>query len=244
MISYTNNRVLYEGKAKIVYASDDSATVVSFFKDSMTGFNGGKYAEIPTKGVVNNTISAHLFQVLEGFGIKTHFLYKIDDRAQCVKFCKMFLIEVILRNYYAEHSSSFAKRFKLAPRSKLPGVVVEYFLKDDSACDPLMSTDHVLQFGLATEEQLATIRRLALRINDILSAYLLARNLILADFKLEFGISLEGDIVLADEITPDTCRLWDLNTKQSYDKDVFRFETDNHDMILDAYIIALHRIVS
>lgn len=244
MTNYSDHKIISEGKAKILYASEDISSAIHFFKDSFTAFNNQKRGEMATKGIINNTISCHLMELLGRFGVATHHIEKIDDRTQYIKLCKIVPVEVTIRNYYAENSSSFAKRCKLPARSRLPGVVCEYFLKDDSLGDPMISSDYIVQFGLATAAQLSFMKEKALYINTILSSYLWKCGLILADFKLEFGILPNGEIVVADEISPDTCRLWDAITKKSYDKDVFRFETDNYDIILDAYITALHRIVS
>jgi phosphoribosylaminoimidazole-succinocarboxamide synthase len=209
---------LYEGKAKKVFKTDNPDQYIVEYKDDATAFNGEKKGTIVGKGVVNNKMSAILFKMLEEKGIPTHFVELLSDRETLVKSVKILLIEVIVRNVAA---GSLAKRLGLEEGTPMKSVVVEYCYKDDALGDPIINEDHIAAIELATPEQLAIVRKYALEINQVLLAYFLERGMKLIDFKLEFGVH-KGEVILADEISPDTCRLWDAVTNKKLDKDRFR----------------------
>ncbi|MDK2868239.1 MAG: phosphoribosylaminoimidazole-succinocarboxamide synthase [Clostridiales bacterium] len=210
--------MLYEGKAKRVYKTQDADLYVVEYKDDATAFNGEKKGTIADKGVVNNKMSALLFQMLEAEGIPTHFESLVNDREQIVKAVKILPLEVIVRNVAA---GSLAKRLGLEEGTPMAKTVLEFCYKDDALGDPMINDYHIAAIELATEDQVATIKTMAFKINDILCAYFLERGLKLIDFKLEFGV-FKGNVILADEISPDTCRLWDAETNKKMDKDRFR----------------------
>ena len=226
---------LYEGKAKRVYATDDPQLVVVAYKDDATAFNGLKKGTIAGKGVVNNRMSNLLFRYLADNGIPTHFVEEIDERRTVVKHVKIVPLEVIVRNIAA---GSFSKRFGVAEGTELANPTVEYSYKNDELGDPMINTSQALALKLGTAEQIETIRRMALRVNELLSEYFLKRDLILVDYKLEFGL-FNGEIILADEISPDTCRLWDVHTREKLDKDRFRRDLGG---VEDAYSEVYHRM--
>ncbi len=214
---------IYEGKAKILLPGPDSSTLIQHFKDDATAFNNKKRAKIEGKGVLNNLISEYLFQSLSDIGLANHFLHRINMREQLVRRLEMIPLEVIVRNVSA---GSFAERYGCAEGTILPRSIVEYCLKDDNLCDPPVGEDHITAFGLAHPNELDDMLSLSLRANDFLQGIFRAIGLRLVDFKLEFGRSIEenGDVSvwLADEISPDTCRLWDRDSQEKYDKDRFR----------------------
>jgi len=210
--------MLYEGKAKKVYRTEDPLRYVVEYKDDATAFNGEKKGTILGKGVVNNRMSAHLFKMLESKGIPTHFETLINDREMIVKAVKILPLEVIIRNVAA---GSLSKRLGIEEGTVLPISTLEFSYKNDAYGDPLINDDHAVAMGLATRDQLAVVRDYAHRINSLLQAYFLERGIKLIDFKLEFGV-FEGNVILADEISPDTCRLWDVETDKKLDKDRFR----------------------
>lgn len=226
---------LYEGKAKRVYATDDPQLVVVAYKDDATAFNGLKKGTIAGKGVVNNRMSNLLFQYLADNGIPTHFVEEIDERRTVVKHVKIVPLEVIVRNIAA---GSFSKRFGVAEGTELANPTVEYSYKNDELGDPMINTSQALALRLGTAEQIETIRKMALRVNELLSEYFLKRDLILVDYKLEFGL-FNGEVILADEISPDTCRLWDVHTREKLDKDRFRRDLGG---VEDAYSEVYHRM--
>ena len=226
---------LYEGKAKRVYATDDPQLVVVAYKDDATAFNGLKKGTIAGKGVVNNRMSNLLFKYLADNGIPTHFVEEIDERRTVVKHVKIVPLEVIVRNIAA---GSFSKRFGVAEGTELANPTVEYSYKNDELGDPMINTSQALALRLGTAEQIETIRKMALRVNELLSEYFLKRDLILVDYKLEFGL-FNGEIILADEISPDTCRLWDVHTREKLDKDRFRRDLGG---VEDAYSEVYHRM--
>ena len=226
---------LYEGKAKRVYATDDPQLVVVAYKDDATAFNGLKKGTIAGKGVVNNRMSNLLFKYLADNGIPTHFVEEIDERRTVVKHVKIVPLEVIVRNIAA---GSFSKRFGVAEGTELANPTVEYSYKNDELGDPMINTSQALALKLGTAEQIETIRRMALHVNELLSEYFLKRDLILVDYKLEFGL-FNGEIILADEISPDTCRLWDVHTREKLDKDRFRRDLGG---VEDAYSEVYHRM--
>lgn len=226
---------LYEGKAKRVYATDDPQLVVVAYKDDATAFNGLKKGTIAGKGVVNNRMSNLLFKYLADNGIPTHFVEEIDERRTVVKHVKIVPLEVIVRNIAA---GSFSKRFGVAEGTELANPTVEYSYKNDELGDPMINTSQALALKLGTAEQIETICRMALRVNELLSEYFLKRDLILVDYKLEFGL-FNGEVILADEISPDTCRLWDVHTREKLDKDRFRRDLGG---VEDAYSEVYHRM--
>jgi phosphoribosylaminoimidazole-succinocarboxamide synthase len=211
--------MLYEGKAKKVYKTDDERFYIVEYKDDATAFNGLKKGTIVNKGVMNNEISAKLFNILEEKGVETHQVEKMNDREVLVKRVKIVPLEVLVRNYAA---GSLSKRLGLEEGLKLNTTVLEFCYKDDALGDPMINDYHIKAMGIATEQEVAEITKQALKINEILIEYMLSRGIILVDFKLEFGKTPEGKIILADEISPDTCRLWDATTHEKLDKDRFR----------------------
>jgi phosphoribosylaminoimidazole-succinocarboxamide synthase len=211
--------MLYEGKAKQVYATDDPEEVIVVYKDDATAFNGAKRGAITGKGALNNHMTAIFFQLLESKGIRTHFVETLSDREQLVRRVKIIPIEVVVRNIAA---GSLSKRLGLPEGEELARPIVELYYKDDALGDPLINDDHVAILNLATPEQVERIRAEALAVNAALLEYLAERRVLLVDFKLEFGTDAQGNILLADEISPDTCRFWDAETRQKLDKDRFR----------------------
>ncbi|MDR1657666.1 MAG: phosphoribosylaminoimidazolesuccinocarboxamide synthase [Deltaproteobacteria bacterium] len=213
-----NLKLLYEGKAKKIYETDNPYEVLVWYKDDATAFNGAKKGQIHSKGLLNNAISTLFFELLDSNGIKSHFIRKIDDRSMLVKKLKIIQIEVVVRNIAA---GSLSQRLGLPEGRVLPKPVVEFYYKDDALGDPLINDYHIAVLGLATPDELTFLAQLGLKINSILSEHLLARKVKLVDFKLEFGKS-DQEILLGDEISPDTCRFWDADTDQKLDKDRFR----------------------
>ncbi|MCD7946901.1 MAG: phosphoribosylaminoimidazolesuccinocarboxamide synthase [Oscillospiraceae bacterium] len=210
---------LYEGKAKKVYATDESDIVIVSYKDDATAFNGQKKGTITGKGAINNKMTNNLMQKLEKSGIPTHFVQELSDRETAVKKVTIIPLEVIIRNISA---GSFAKNYGVAEGIVFSQPTLEFSYKNDDLGDPLINDTHALALGLATEEDLASIKRYAYAINDQLKAFMKTIGIDLVDFKLEFGRLPDGSIVLADEISPDTCRLWDCETHEKLDKDRFR----------------------
>lgn len=227
---------LYSGKAKTIYKTDDPDTLIAEFRNSLTAFNGEKRGEMEKKGYYNAQISKKLFEMLEAEGIKTHFIEMLSDIDMLVKKVDIIKIEVIVRNIAA---GSITKKYPLKEGTVFKFPVLVFDFKSDEYGDPMLNDDIALALGLATQEELATIRRLALKINKLLVPYLDERDIMLPDFKLEFGRK-DGEIILADEISCDTCRFWDKTTGQSMDKDVFRFDKGD---ISKAYEEVARRIV-
>ncbi|MDR1158875.1 MAG: phosphoribosylaminoimidazolesuccinocarboxamide synthase [Oscillospiraceae bacterium] len=211
--------LLYEGKAKKVFATDDPTLVIVDYKDDATAFNGLKRGTIEGKGVINNRVTNHLMQLLETHGVPTHFVRQISDRETLVRRVEIVKIEVIVRNIAA---GSLSKRLGIVEGTPLPVAVLEYSYKDDDLGDPMINEYHALALGLATREELRRIDAYAGKVNEVLSAYLQDLGIRLIDFKLEFGRTPDGALVLADEISPDTCRFWDTDTGEKLDKDRFR----------------------
>lgn len=228
--------MLYEGKAKQVFATDDKDLVIIHYKDDATAFNGEKKGQIEDKGVLNNAITSALFTMLNEKGIPTHFIEKLNDRDQLCKKVKIIPLEVIVRNLAA---GSMAKRLGLVEGSALKTTVVELSYKDDALGDPLINDSHAIAIGAATREELDTIYGITAKLNEILKAFFLEQNVILVDFKMEFGKDSAGNIILADEISPDTCRFWDATTMEKLDKDRFRRDLGN---VREAYVEMLGRI--
>ena len=227
---------LYEGKAKKVYATDDPALVIVSYKDDATALDGLKKGTIVGKGVVNNRMSDFLFGLLEKNGVPTHFVRELNDREALVKKVSIVPLEVILRNISA---GSFAKRYGVEEGIVFAEPTIEFSYKNDELHDPLINSYHALALGLATKEEIETIKTLAFRVNEILKAYFLSLNVRLVDFKLEFGRLPDGTIVLADEISPDTCRFWDAKTGEKLDKDRFRRDMGG---VEDAYREMMKRV--
>ncbi|NCC12949.1 MAG: phosphoribosylaminoimidazolesuccinocarboxamide synthase [Spirochaetia bacterium] len=210
---------LYEGKAKKVYETDEKGVYIVSYKDDATAFNGLKKGTIAQKGSINNRVSNHLMQLLEKEGIPTHFLKELSDRETAVRKVRIIPLEVIVRNIAA---GSLATRLGLEEGMKLGSTVLEFCYKRDDLGDPLVNEYHIRALGLASDDELAQLSAYSLRINTILGLYLLDLGIELVDFKLEFGITDEGKLILADEISPDTCRFWDTKTGKKLDKDRFR----------------------
>jgi phosphoribosylaminoimidazole-succinocarboxamide synthase len=231
---------LYEGKAKILYATDDPAVLLVHFKDSATAFNAQKKGEIPNKGRVNCAIASKIFQYLAQQGIPTHFIRQVGSNQMLVKALQIIPLEVVVRNIAA---GSLCQRLGIALGTKLPAPLVEFFYKNDSLGDPLVTHAHIQLLGIATPDQLEQLSQLALRINRHLQAFFACAKLILVDFKLEFGLDQGGNILLADEISPDSCRLWDEREGELrdriMDKDRFRQDLGR---IAEAYQEVANRI--
>lgn len=215
----TTGELLYEGKAKKVYRTEQTNRYIVEYKDDATAFNGQKKGTIIGKGVVNNRMSNIFFQILEDHRIPTHFIEELSDRQTLVRAVKILPLEVVTRNLVA---GSLAKRIGLAEGTRLPKPVVEFYYKNDDLGDPLVNHSHIDVLELAQPVQLLAMEDYARRINDLLQAYLVSRNVILVDFKIEFGLDDNGTLILADEISPDTCRFWDATTMEKLDKDRFR----------------------
>lgn len=228
--------MMYEGKAKKVYSTDDDNLIVIYYKDDATAFNGEKKGTIKDKGVMNNEITSMLFNMLKKHNIKTHFVKKIDDREQLCQKVKIFPIEVIVRNIIA---GSMSKRLGIEEGKIPPNVIFEICYKNDEYGDPLINDHHAVALGLCTYEELNSIYKITAKINELLKDVFEDIGITLVDFKIEFGKNSENEILLADEITPDTCRLWDKKTGQKLDKDRFRRDLGS---VEDAYIEVLKRL--
>ena len=227
---------LYEGKAKKVFATDDPTLVIVSYKDDATALDGLKKGTILGKGAVNNRMSDFLFSLLEKEGIPTHFVKELNDREALVRKVSIVPLEVIIRNISA---GSFAKRYGVEEGIVFSEPTIEFSYKNDALHDPLLNSYHALALGLATKEEIETIKTMAFRVNEILKAYFLKLNVRLVDFKLEFGRLPDGKIVLADEISPDTCRFWDATTGEKLDKDRFRRDMGG---VEDAYREMMKRV--
>lgn len=215
-------RKIYEGKGKILFEGPEPGTLVQYFKDDTTAGNGARHEIIDGKGVLNNRISEFVFTKLNTMGIPTHFLRRINMREQLIKEVEIIPLEVVVRNYAA---GSLCKRLGLEPGTQLPRSIIEFYYKDDALNDPMVSEEHITAFGWATPAELDDIMSLAIRVNDFLTGLFMGVGIQLIDFKIECGRLYEGDlmrIVLADEISPDNCRLWDIKTRNKLDKDRFR----------------------
>ena len=210
---------LYEGKAKMGFATDDPNLVIVDYKDDATAFNGEKKGTIAGKGAINNVMSNHMFQLLEHQGVPTHFVEQLSDRETVVKKVSIVPLEVIIRNISA---GSFAKRYGVKEGIVFGEPTFELSYKNDDLGDPLMNDYHAIALGLATRAEIEQIKGMAFKVNEVMKQYFDTLNVTLVDFKLEFGKTADGTIVLADEISPDTCRLWDKTTGEKLDKDRFR----------------------
>ncbi|MGO5095721.1 phosphoribosylaminoimidazolesuccinocarboxamide synthase [Agathobaculum sp. LCP25S3_E8] len=229
---------LYEGKAKKVFATDDANLVIVDYKDDATAFNGEKKGTIAGKGVINNVMSNHMFQLLEQQGVPTHFVEQLSDRETVVKKVSIVPLEVIIRNISA---GSFAKRYGVNEGIVFDEPTIEFSYKNDDLGDPLMNAYHAIALKLATREEIERIKTMAFKVNEVMKQYFDTLNVTLVDFKLEFGKTADGTIVLADEISPDTCRLWDKTTGEKLDKDRFRRDMGG---VEEAYQEIMKRVMS
>ena len=229
---------LYEGKAKKVFATDDPNLVIVSYKDDATAFNGEKKGTIAGKGAINNVMSNHMFQLLEQQGVPTHFVEQLSDRETVVKKVSIVPLEVIIRNISA---GSFAKRYGVKEGIVFDEPTFELSYKNDDLGDPLMNDYHAIALKLATREEIELIKSMTFKINEVMKQYFDTLNVTLVDFKLEFGKTADGTIVLADEISPDTCRLWDKTTGEKLDKDRFRRDMGG---VEEAYQEIMKRVMS
>ena len=232
-------KLVYEGKAKILYEGPDTSTLIQYFKDDATAFNAEKKDVIDGKGVLNNRVSEFFMTGLNAIGIPTHLIKRINMREQLIRAVEIVPLEVIVRNYAA---GTLVKRLGLEEGVALPRPIVEFCFKDDSLGDPLVSEEHIIAFNWASQQELDDMLALALRVNDFLSGIMYGVGIRLADFKIEIGRVFEEDyqrLVVADEISPDSCRLWDLKTGEKLDKDVFRHELGS---LTDAYTEVARRL--
>lgn len=228
---------LYEGKAKQVWSTDDPDLVIQYFKDDATAFNAQKRGTIAEKGVVNNAVSEVLFRELERQGVRTHLVRRLSDREMLVRRLEIVPVELVVRNVVA---GSLAKRLGLEEGGDVPTPIVELYYKNDALGDPMINHFHVTAFGMATQPELDEMTATALRVNEVLRRFFADRGMILVDFKLEFGRARTGEILLGDEICPDTCRLWDATTREKLDKDRFRRDLGG---VEEAYQEVYRRIV-
>lgn len=226
---------LYEGKAKRIFATDNPDLVWVEYKDDATAFDGKKKGTIANKGVLNNRISSFFFQLLAERGVPTHFVERVSDTEQVVKKVEIIPVEVVVRNVAA---GSLAKRLGLAEGTPLSQPVLEFYYKNDELGDPMINEYHIRVLNLATPEQVEKMASIAFQVNEILREYLRTKNIDLIDFKLEFGLH-HGEVILADEISPDTCRFWDTKTREKLDKDRFRRDLGN---VEEAYREVLRRL--
>jgi len=226
---------IYEGKAKIVYSTDDPNLVIQYFKDDATAFNAAKKGTVVNKGIMNNKISAKIFEFLISEGIPTHFEKRLSDREMLVKKVEIVPVEVIIRNRAA---GSLCRALGIEEGKSLASLVLEFCYKRDDLNDPLINEYHIQALELASEKEIATIKKYTLQINELMTKFFANLNLELIDFKLEFG-RYKGEIILADEISPDTCRLWEIGTGKKFDKDRFRHDLGN---IEEAYQEVLSRV--
>lgn len=232
-------RRIYEGKAKILYEGPEPGTLVQHFKDDATAFNAKKHAVLEGKGVLNNRISEFIFQHLNDIGVPTHFIRRLNMREQLIREVEIVPLEVVVRNVAA---GSIATRLGLEEGTPLPRSIIEFYYKNDALNDPMVSEEHITAFGWATPAELDDIMALALRVNDFLSGLFLGAGIRLVDFKIECGRLWEGDvmrIVLADEISPDSARLWDIKSNDKLDKDLFRRDLGN---LVEAYTEVARRL--
>jgi phosphoribosylaminoimidazole-succinocarboxamide synthase len=232
-------RMVYEGKAKILYEGPESGTLIQYFKDDATAFNAQKKDIIDGKGVLNNRISEHIMTALAGIGVPNHFIRRLNMREQLIRACEIVPLEIIVRNVAA---GSLSTRLGIEEGTPLPRPIIEFCYKDDKLGDPLVTEEHILAFNWASQQDIDDIIALALRVNDFLSGLFTGVGIKLVDFKIECGRVFEGDyqrIIVADEISPDSCRLWDIKTGQKLDKDVFRRDLGN---LTDAYSEVARRL--
>ena len=232
-------RLVYEGKAKILYEGPEPGTFIQYFKDDATAYNAEKHDVIDGKGVLNNRISEHIMGALNQIGVPTHFLRRLNMREQLIRQAEIIPIEVVVRNVAA---GSLSKRLGIEEGEPLPRPIVEFYYKDDKLGDPMVTEEHIIAFNWATQQDIDDMIALALRVNDFLSGLMLGVGIRLVDFKIECGRVWDGDyqrIIVADEISPDSCRLWDVETGQKLDKDVFRRDLGS---LSDAYTEVARRL--
>ena len=228
----------YEGKAKVLFNTSDPGLIVQYFKDDATAFNRQKFGQIAGKGVVNLAITRALYKLLESKGIRTHLVDVLDDRRMVSTRVQIVPLEVVVRNRVA---GTFAKRYAVAEGTVLPHPIVEFFLKKDELGDPLITAEAAIAIGLASQNETEELDRLARQVNEVLKAFFLSLNIELIDFKLEFGRGADGTLLLADEISPDSCRFWEVGTGKKLDKDRFRQDLGG---IEEAYAEMLRRVQS
>jgi phosphoribosylaminoimidazole-succinocarboxamide synthase len=219
----TRKELIAEGKAKKIYATDDPDKLIFYFKDDATAFNAQKKGSIESKGVLNNRISERFFRLLEEKGIRTHFVARLSEREMLVKRLEIIPVETVVRNIIA---GSLQKRTGRPEGEELARPIVEFYYKSDELGDPMINDDHALVFGWATQTELDEIRRQARAVNAVIQPFMRERGILLVDFKLEFGRTKDGAVLLGDEICPDTCRFWDAETRKKLDKDRFRQDLD------------------
>ena len=232
-------RVIYEGKAKILYEGTEPGTVIQYFKDDATAGNGAKKDTIEGKGVLNNRISEYLMTQLSGIGVPTHFVRRLNMREQLIKEVEIIPLEVVCRNIAA---GSLSTRFGLPEGQPLPRSIIEFYLKDDKLNDPMVAEEHITAFNWAQTQEIDDMMAMTLRVNDYLCGMFSAVGITLVDFKIEFGRIYEGDfsrVILADEISPDSCRLWDATTNEKLDKDRFRRDLGN---VIESYAEVARRL--
>lgn len=238
MSKYIKDEQIYEGKAKKLFTVKEHPNLIlQDFKDDATAFNALKKGTISNKGIINNDISEYTFNYLTKHGVPTHFVARISDREMVVKKVKIVPIEVVVRNIAA---GSLLKKTTLKEGQELSEPIIEFYYKDDALGDPMITDSHALAMKIATKKELAKLRKMAEKINSLLKPFFKKRSLKLVDFKLEFGRLKNGKIILADEISPDTCRLWDAKTNEKLDKDRFRFDLGKVD---ESYVIVRNRIL-
>ncbi|WP_395463103.1 phosphoribosylaminoimidazolesuccinocarboxamide synthase [Wolbachia endosymbiont of Cantharis cryptica] len=232
------NNIIYEGKAKSIIETKDPLTVIQYFKDDVTAFNKEKYEIIEDKGIINNRISAFVMEKLEKAGISTHFIKTLNEREQLIKKLKIIPIEIVVRNIVA---GSFCKRFNIKEGEKLASPIIEFFYKNDNLADPMVNENHVLYFGWLSYKEMEEVKTTTLKINTVLIDLFSNAGIDLVDLKLEFGrlVSDNTKIILADEISPDNCRLWDKNMNKKLDKDVFRLNLGD---LKEAYLEVAKRL--
>ena len=228
-------KLILEGKAKKIFQTKNKNVLVQYFKDSATAFNNKKKKNFKNKGVINNLISSNIYSYLNKNNIKTHFIKRLNSREQLIKKLKIIPIEVVIRNYSA---GSLVKRLGIKKAEKLKKPLVELYYKCDELNDPIISDDHAILLKLANKKDIEKIKKIGLKINKLLLKYFKKINFVLVDYKMEFGF-LKKDVILADEISPDSCRLWDVKTKLSFDKDIFR---ENKGDLLKSYLEVLKRL--
>lgn len=232
-------RMVYEGKAKILYEGPEAGTLIQYFKDDATAYNAEKKAVVEGKGALNNRLSEHFMSGLNAIGVPTHFIKRLNMREQLVRMVEIVPLEIIVRNVAA---GTLSKRLGIEEGTQLPRPIIEYCYKDDALGDPLVAEEHILAFNWASQQDLDDIVSLALRVNDFMSGMMMGVGIRLIDFKIEVGRVYDGDfqrLIVADEITPDSCRLWDMETGQKLDKDVFRRDLGN---LADAYAEVAKRL--
>jgi phosphoribosylaminoimidazole-succinocarboxamide synthase len=237
--SMARRKKVYEGKAKILYEGPEPGTLVQYFKDDATAFNAEKRATVEGKGVLNNRLSEFFMTGLNAVGVPTHFIRRLNMREQLIRAVEIIPLEVVVRNVAA---GSISKRLGIAEGTPLPRPIVEFYYKDDALGDPMVSEEHIIAFGWASQQDMDDMISLALRVNDFLSGLMLGVGIKLVDFKIEIGRIWENDymrLIIADEISPDSCRLWDMETGQKLDKDVFRRDLGN---LADAYTEVARRL--